>query len=211
MHIPDGFLAPQVWAPLNAAAVPAIALCARRARRGLEENHVPLLGMMGAFVFAAQMVNFPIAPGTSSHLSGGALLAVLFGPWVAALAMGAVLLIQAVVFQDGGLMAFGANFFNLAIIAPMAAYLPYRLAARGGERVRAVGVFFGAWLSVVAAAAAVSAELAWSGMAPARLLVPAVVGVHALTGLVEGALTLGILRMIERVRPPVAVRATEPA
>src|SRR5579872_6568297 len=112
MHIPDGFLATPVWATLDVAAAPAVGYLARRAQQGLEQSKVPLLGVMGAFVFAAQMINFPVGMGTSGHLVGAALLAIVLGPSAAALVMTAILLVQAFVFQDGGIVVLGANVFN---------------------------------------------------------------------------------------------------
>src|SRR3954452_10923055 len=125
MHIPDGFLSTPVWASLDLAAAPAAVLIARRARIGVDDGQAPLLGVMGAFVFAAQMINFPVGLGTSSHLVGGALLACLLGPGAAALVMTAILAIQAVVFQDGGILALGANLMNMAVAGVLAGYLPY--------------------------------------------------------------------------------------
>src|SRR5205085_10390402 len=127
MHIPDGFLSLPVWASLDAAAVPAVALAARRAQREMEEHKVPLLGVMGEFVFAAQMINFPVGRGTSGHLVGGALLSYTLGPFAAAVVMAAILAIQALVFQDGGILALGANLVNMAIAGVLAGYLPYHL------------------------------------------------------------------------------------
>src|ERR1700675_478766 len=116
MHIPDNFLSTPVWATLDAVAIPAVGFMVKRAGRELEDTSIPLLGMMGAFVFAAQMINFPVGVGTSGHLVGGALLATLLGPAAAAVTMTAILAIQALVFQDGGILALGANVFNMALI-----------------------------------------------------------------------------------------------
>ena len=105
MHIPDGFLSTPVWATLDAAAAPAVGYVVRVAQRGFDDAKVPLLGVMGAFVFAAQMINFPVGIGTSGHLVGGALLACTLGPAAACVVMSAILAIQALVFQDGGILA----------------------------------------------------------------------------------------------------------
>src|SRR5437016_1982259 len=126
MHIPDGFLRPPVWATLDAVALPAVGVLARRAQRDPDTSRIPLLGVMGAFVFAAQMINFPVGLGTSGHLVGGALLAILLGPAPAAIVLTAILVIQAFVFQDGGILALGANICNMAIAGVAAGYLPYR-------------------------------------------------------------------------------------
>ena len=204
MHIPDGFLSPAIWVTMDAAAAPAVAWCARRSRAQIDETRVPLLGVMGAFIFAAQMVNFPVAPGTSGHIVGAALLAVLFGPCTAALVMAAVLLVQALLFQDGGVTALGANFWNLGMTGAFFGYLPYWLSLRAGGRLRTPALFLGGWLAVMAGAAAVAAELSFSGVASPRLLFVSLLGVHALTGLAEGAITVAAVRMIEKLNPKLA-------
>ena len=124
MHIPDGFLDTRVWLTLDAAAIPAVGYCARRVGREADEAKVPLFGVMGAFVFAAQMINFPVGVGTSGHLLGGALLAYTLGPSAAVIVMTAILSLQAFIFQDGGVLALGANVFNMAIVGVAAAWLP---------------------------------------------------------------------------------------
>ena len=116
MHIPDGFLSPAVWAPLDAAAIPAVGWIAHRAQKDTDERNIPLMGVMGAFVFAAQMINFPVGLGTSGHLVGGALLAIVLGPAAASVVLTSILVIQAFVFQDGGIMALGPNILNMAIV-----------------------------------------------------------------------------------------------
>ena len=131
MHIPDGFLTTPVWAALDARGLPAAGFVVRRAQRGFDDSKVPLLGVMGAFVFAAQMINFPVGVGTSGHLVGGALLACTLGPAAASVVMTAILAIQALVFQDGGILALGANVLNMAIVGVLAGYLPYHLWGRG--------------------------------------------------------------------------------
>ena len=149
MHIPDGFLSTPVWATLDLAAIPAVAYAVRRAQRGFEESRVPLLGVMGAFVFAAQMINFPVGVGTTGHLVGGALLAFTLGPAPAMVAMSAILVIQALVFQDGGILALGPNLLNMAILGVLAGYLPFHL--WGAGKWRKAAIFLGATLSLLVA------------------------------------------------------------
>ena len=146
MHIPDGFLSTPVWAAMNVVSAPAVGYLARRAQREVEESRVPLLGVLGAFVFAGQMVNFPVGLGTSGHLVGSALLAYTLGPAAASVVMTAILVVQALVFQDGGILALGANIFNMAILGVIAAYAPYQLFGRGPWRKPAM--FLGGVLSV---------------------------------------------------------------
>src|SRR5579885_2691021 len=162
MHIPDGFLSAPVWSAFDVLAPPALGIAARRAQRGLDERNVPLLGVMGAFVFAAQMINFPVGPGTSGHLVGAALLAIALGPAAASVVMTAILAIQALVFQDGGILALGTNIVNMALVGVAAGYLPYAL--WGGGRRRRAAMFAGGAASVLASALAALSELAVSGV-----------------------------------------------
>src|SRR5579862_6598248 len=126
MHIPDNFLSPPVWATLDVVSAAGFGVIARHAGRHMEDSRIPLLGVMGAFVFAAQMINFPVGLGTSAHLLGGTLLAIALGPAPAALVMTAILVLQALIFQDGGVLALGANVFNMALAGVAAGHLPYR-------------------------------------------------------------------------------------
>jgi cobalt/nickel transport system permease protein len=199
MHIPDGFLSVPVWAGLQAVSAPAVALLTRRARQAAVETRAPLLGVMGAFVFAAQMVNFPVAAGASGHLVGAALLAAVLRPAAAAVVMTAILAIQALIFQDGGLLALGANVANMALAGVLAAALPLRLWR--GRRGRRVAIFLAGFCSVMVAAALALGELLVSGVRiPAPLLWTAL-GVFTVTAAVEGVLTLFVLEAIERIEP----------
>jgi cobalt/nickel transport system permease protein len=198
MHIPDGFLSPPVWGAFDIIAVPAVGLVARRAQRQMEDRNIPLLGVMGAFVFAAQMINFPVGPGTSGHLVGGALLAIALGPAAASIAMTAIIAIQALVFQDGGIIALGANVFNMAIAGVLAGYLPYRLLA---NRSRSVAIFTGGVLSVLTSACLALAELRISGvLMPQRVLFVSLC-LFLVSALIEGAITVAAVRAIERLNP----------
>ena len=149
MHIPDGFLTPPVWASLDALSIPAVSLLARKAKTELEESRIPLLGVMGAFVFAAQMINFPVGPGTSGHLVGGTLLACTLGPAAAALVMTAIVAVQALVFQDGGVIALGPNVLNMAFAGVLVGYLPVHYF---GKRWRRGSIFLGGLLSLLISA-----------------------------------------------------------
>src|SRR5579864_7649515 len=164
MHIPDNFLSMPVWATLDAVSIPAVGLLARRAGRELEDTRIPLLGVMGAFVFAAQMINFPVGIGTSGHFVGGALLAFTLGAAPATMVMTAIIAIQAFVFQDGGVLALGANIFNMAVAGVLAGYLPFWM---WGARHRKPAIFVGAFLSVMVSASLALSELLISGVAMA--------------------------------------------
>jgi cobalt/nickel transport system permease protein len=198
MHIPDGFLSPPVWAAFDVLSVPAVGLMARRAQRGMEDRQVPLMGVMGAFIFAAQMINFPVAPGTSGHLVGGTLLAVTLGPAAAAIVMTAILAVQALVFQDGGVIALGANIFNMAIAGVLAGYLPYRL---WGKSNRAAAIFAGGVLSVITSACLALAQLLISGVAMPRGVLFASLGLFVIGAVIEGAITVAAVRAIGRLNP----------
>jgi cobalt/nickel transport system permease protein len=198
MHIPDGFLSAPVWGAFDVVAVPAVGLVARRAQRQMEDRKIPLLGVMGAFVFAAQMINFPVGPGTSGHLVGGALLTIALGPAAAAIVMTAIISIQALVFQDGGILALGANIFNMAIAGVLAAYLPYRLWSGVS---RGFAIFAAGILSVMTSACLALAELMISGVPMPRRLLFVSLGLFLISALIEGAITLAAVRAIERLNP----------
>ncbi len=198
MHIPDGFLSAPVWSAFDVLAPPALGIAARRAQRGLDERNVPLLGVMGAFVFAAQMINFPVGPGTSGHLVGAALLAIALGPAAASVVMASILAVQALVFQDGGILSLGANIFNMAIAGVLAGYLPYRLLARAH---RSSAIFLAGALSVLASAAFALAELILSGVPVPRRVLLLSMGFFFAGALVEGGITLAAVRAMERLNP----------
>ena len=199
MHIPDGFLSTPVWAALDVATVPAVGYMARRASLHLEESRVPLLGVLGAFVFAAQMVNFPVGMGTSGHLMGGALLAYTLGPAAASLVMTAILTIQAFLFQDGGVLALGANVMSMAVVGVVAAYLPYRLWGAGPAR--SFAIFAGGALSVLVTAGSAMTFLYVSGVPMPAALLGIPVALFVVAAMVEGAITLAVIRAIERLHP----------
>src|ERR1700720_3196355 len=193
MHIPDGFLTTRVWGTMDLVAVPSVALLARRAQRDFDHHRVPLMGVMGAFIFAAQLINFPVGNGTSGHLVGGALLSFTLGPAAASIVMTAILATQALVFQDGGLLALGANVFNMAIAGVLAGYLPWVL-LRG----RKTGVFLGGMFSLLVSASLALFELLRSGvpMPPAVLAVS--IGLFLASAIIEGAITLAVVQALER-------------
>lgn len=205
MHIPDNFLSPPVWAALDAVALPALAVVSRQARKSTDLNRLPLLGVMGAFVFAAQMINFPVGIGTSGHLVGGTLLACLLGPWPAALVVSAILIVQALVFQDGGVLALGANIINMALIGVLAGYLPARLFFR--SKWKSYGIFLGGTCSVLASGILALAELLLSGIRMPAALIEISLGLFAVNALLEGAITVSVLHAIERLNPGIAESA----
>jgi len=214
MHIPDGFLSPEIAAGTGVVAAGAVGHALRRADRTLDERAVPLLGVTGAFVFAAQMLNFPVAGGTSGHFLGAALAAVLLGPWMACLVLAVVLVMQAFVFADGGVTALGANILNMGVVGGLGAGLVLAAGRRVLPRTR--GAFLGlvavaAWLAVMAGAAACSLELAASGTVPLGTVLPAMLGVHALIGVGEAVVTVAAVAAVLSARPDlIAVRDLRP-
>ena len=204
MHIPDGFLNTATSAATWVASAGGVGYAAQRVTRTLRERQVPLMGVTGAFIFAAQMMNFTVAGGTSGHLLGGALAAILLGPWAASLVLTCVLVVQALIFQDGGLLALGANIFNMAIVGVWVGWLVYSgLRRLLGEKTWATFLsgFAAAWLSVVVAALACSVELGLSGTAAWGVVLPAMGGVHALIGIGEGLITTAVLSFLRVTRP----------
>ena len=203
MHIPDGFLDLKTASAAAALSAGGLTVALRQVRRHLPPRRVPLLGLAAAFVFAAQMLNFPVAGGTSGHLIGGVLAAVLLGPSAAVIALTCVLIVQCLLFADGGVLALGANIFNLAIVGPVAGYGIYR-AVRGaffGMRGMVVAVAFAAWCSTVLAAISCAGQLALSGAAAWSVTFPAMMNVHMLIGIGEGLITALVVVAIARVRP----------
>jgi cobalt/nickel transport system permease protein len=181
-----------------------IALALRRANRELDERTVPFMGILAAAIFAGQMINFTVAGGTSGHLMGAALATILVGPWASILVMTSVVSVQALLFQDGGLLALGANIFNMAVVGTVVSYAVYtamRWLAGTGSRGTIVSGFAAAWASIMAAALAVALQLALSGASPANLAVLAMGGIHAVIGLGEGLITAGALAFIQASRP----------
>jgi cobalt/nickel transport system permease protein len=210
MHIPDGFLSLPVWATMDAIALPSVAVMARQAQKHLDESKIPLLGVMGAFVFAAQMINFPVGPGTSGHLVGAALLAIALGPAASSVVLTSILVIQALVFQDGGVVSLGANVMNMAIAGSLAGYLPYRLLGR--TRRRKLGIFLSGAFSVGVAATMALSELLVSGVRMSRSVLWVSIALFAVSAILEGAITLAVVESIEKIHPewvrrPVAVRS----
>ena len=203
MHIPDGFLNAATIATTYVISTGGIANAVRVANKKLGEKHVPMMGILAAFVFAAQMLNFPVAGGTSGHFLGAALVAILLGPWAAVLIMSVVLIGQCLIFQDGGLLALGANIFNMGIVAGFGSYYIFRLMNKvtgGSHRSKVVSGFAASWASVVLASSACALELWVSGTSPLAMALPAMAGVHAVIGIGEGLITATVLSLVAVTR-----------
>ena len=204
LHAPDGFLTMPVALAMWALTILVLGVAVARARQTLDERAVPLMGVTAAFIFAAQMFNFPVAGGTSGHLLGGVLAAILLGPWVGTLVMASVITVQALVFQDGGLVALGANIFDMGVVGTLGGFAIYRVvcAALGGEergRLSAAGI--AAWTAVMLGALAMSVQLVLSGTSPLAVVMPAMLAVHAFIGVGEAFVTVGALLLLRSVRP----------
>ncbi len=201
MHIPDGFLNILISVICWVITIAVLGVAVSRTNKSLGEKQVPLMGVMAAFIFAAQMINFPVAGGTSGHLLGGALAAITLGPWAGMLVMTAVIAVQALLFQDGGLLVMGANILNMGLLTAAVGYGLYRsvLGRSLGTKLAVAGV--AAWLSVMTGALATSLQLWLSGTSNLQTVVIAMLGVHALIGLGEAFVTVAALGFIFLTRP----------
>jgi cobalt/nickel transport system permease protein len=203
MHIPDGFLSPPVWGTLDIVSGSFVVIALRRVGREVEEKAIPLMGVLSAFVFAAQMINLPIAGGTSAHFLGAALVGILLGPWAGLTVMMVVLAVQCFLFQDGGVAALGANLFDMGVIGSMASYYVYQIFARaisGPRRIFWAG-FWTAWITIVLSSVNCAAMLVISGVVSWKLGLWVISGVHAILGILEGIITGTVLQAISRGRP----------
>ena len=200
MHIPDGYVDLPVAVAMAVATVVVLAVAARRADGDIDGERAPLIGVVAAGIFAAQMLNWPIPGGTSAHFAGGALAAILLGPHLGALCVATVVTVQSLVFGDGGVVVLGANVFNMAIVEVYVGYAVYRLVAPHG---RFGAAFAAGWLGITAGAVTAALQLGVSSaFAYETMTVLAVMGVgHLVLGLIEGAITAVVHRSLVDARP----------
>lgn len=191
LHIPDGFLDAKTILGTYALSAGALGYSIKKTKEELNDRQIPTMGVLAAFIFAAQMVNFPIAGGTSGHLLGAALATILLGPWCSSIIISTVLIIQCLFFQDGGLTALGGNILNMAVAGTLVALAVYRLVTKlaPGKKGEMVGTFMASWASVVAAAFTTTVELAVSGTVPFNIALAAMLGWHVIIGIGEGLIT----------------------
>lgn len=201
LHIPDGFLTIPVAVVFWVISGILIFLAVRNTRASLGERQIPMMGIMAAFIFAAQMINFPIAGGTSGHLIGGVLAAVTLGPWAGMLTMTSVVAVQALLFQDGGLLVMGANIFNMGLLPVLIGFGFYRLVIGMRKQVKLPVIAVAAWLSVLAGALTTGLQLWLSGTSPLQIVMPAMLGIHALIGIGEALITVAAVAFILQTRP----------
>lgn len=213
MHIPDNFLDAKTALVTTALAAGALGFALRHTSRHLSPKRVPLLGLASAFIFAAQMINFPVLGGTSGHAIGATLAAILLGPSAAVIVISSVLIVQCFLFADGGVTALGANIFNMGLISGVGGWLAYWLLTRASQhptwRLIAAGV--AAWLGTVAAACACATELAASHTSEMRLVLPLMGGIHMLIGIGEALITALVLMTVTRTRPELVDANLPPA
>jgi cobalt/nickel transport system permease protein len=205
MHIPDGFLSLPIILVTWLVAIAWIALCLNRVEATYQERTVPLMGVCAAFIFAAQMINFPIPGGTSGHLLGGTLAGVLLGPWAGSLVMTVVFIVQAVLFQDGGLTVLGANIVNMGLVGTVGGYYLYRsirkLVGWNFWRGIGAGTAIAAWSSVFIASLLCAVQLGVSGTVPLGVAIPAMALWHIMIGIGEAVITVIAVSFIYQTRP----------
>jgi cobalt/nickel transport system permease protein len=205
MHIPDGFLNLSVSLITWMIAIALIVVALNQVQAKYQERTVPMMGVCAAFIFAAQMINFPIPGGTSGHLLGGTLAGILLGPWAGSLVMAVVFIVQAFIFQDGGITVLGANIVNMGLIGTFGGYYLYRSVrltiGRNSWRGMAIATAVSAWASVFIASILVAIELALSGTVPLNVALSAMAFWHLLIGIGEALITLVVVSFIWRTRP----------
>lgn len=204
LHAPDGFFSTPVSAVFWVITGAAIGYSAYRASGDFDDRAIPLMGVMAAFIFAGQMFNFQVPGGTSGHLLGGVLAAVLLGPWAGTIVMASVVAVQGLVFQDGGLVVMGANIFNMGIVGTLGGFAMYRSLAAllgGEEKGRLPAAAVAAWIAVFAGAMAAAGQLWISDTASLAVALGAMAGWHALIGIGEALITVAALSFIASTRP----------
>jgi cobalt/nickel transport system permease protein len=218
MHIPDGFLSAPVAIACAALSTVAVGAAASRSRALPGSRAIALTGVTAAFVFSAQMLNFPVAGGTSGHLVGGVLAAVLLGPSAAVIAMTSVLAMQCFVFGDGGLLALGANVLNMAVVHPIVGFAVYSAIvgagssrAPAGNARRVAGLAFASWVATVVAAVTCAGELALSGVVAPHVVLPAMLTIHLAIGAGEALIAALVLATLLRLRPALVTARRPPA
>lgn len=208
LHVPDGFLSPSICILMYIISITSLVWSWKKAKASYPRSLAPIIAVSSAFVFAAQMINFPVAYGTSGHLVGGTFLAILLGPYAAILSMTIVLLMQALFFADGGIFTFGANVFNMAIIGGLSFFLVKHITKDLKSSGRFLGsVFVASWLSVVSGALACALQIGFSPMFSSvggiAVTVPAMLFWHITIGLGEAAITTTLISQLQRVQPAI--------
>lgn len=203
MHIPDGFLDTKTAVATAALAALGVGYALKSVTNDRESARAPLMGLAAAFVFVAQMINFPVVGGTSGHLMGAVLISVLLGPSAAVVVLTTVLIVQSLFFADGGILSLGANVFNMAIVGCVGGWSVYAIVSRlaSGERGRLLAAIFASWVSIVLASLICAGELAWSNTIPWSFGFPTMAGIHMIIGLGEALITGLVVAAVSRSRP----------
>ncbi|MCF7956525.1 MAG: energy-coupling factor ABC transporter permease [Phycisphaerae bacterium] len=209
MHMPNELLSVPVAAGCFAVSAVGVGVVCKAAEKNISQEKIPLMGILGAFIFAAQMVNFPLPfpPGASGHLTGAVFLAIVLGPYAGVVVMTSVVIVQCLIFQDGGLLALGGNIINLAIVPTFVGYAVYRfIAPKPGEKARLyIAGMVASAIAMVAAAAMLSIEAGLSGVlaVPFAHFIAAICGIHLVIGIIEGVITAALLIYLRNARPGV--------
>ena len=203
MHIPDGFIDLKTAVSTAVVSAGGLAVAIYKVKSYFKAKVIALMGIISALIFALQMINFPILGGTSGHLLGGALAAIVLGPHAGAIIIAVVLIVQAFIFMDGGVIALGANIFNMAIIGVYGSYLIYWLIGKISKKrtIFLISVAVASWLSVVIASFFAALELGISGTYAMGITLKAMVGVHSIIGIGEAVITVAIIAFINKIRP----------
>lgn len=205
MHIPDGLLSTEIWAGMWIVSIIILGYSLSKVSNRLSDKHIPLMGVLAAFIFSVQMLNIPVAAGTTGHVLGGVLAASFLGAFAASVVMASVFIVQALFFADGGITSLGANMFNMGFIGTIICYYIYKglryLIGNNTRKGIIIGLGFAAWFSVVLASAATSIELAASGVFPLKESLIAMVGIHSIIGFIEAGVTISVVLFVLRVRP----------
>ncbi len=203
MHIPDGFVDLKTAVTTGVISAGGLAGAIYGVKKYFKARVIAMMGVMSALIFALQMINFTIPGGTSGHLLGGALAAIILGPHAGAIVVAVVLIVQALIFMDGGIVAMGANIFNMAIIGVYGSFVIYWLLSKISRSrwMFFIAIAVASWASVVIASFFAALELGISGIYAMGITMKAMLGVHAVIGLGEAAITLAVIAFIYRVRP----------
>jgi cobalt/nickel transport system permease protein len=201
LHIPDNFLSLFIAILFWGITASAVGIAISKTNKSLGEKQIPLMGVMAAFIFAAQMLNFPVAGGTSGHFLGGALAAIVLGPWAAILVMTSIIAVQGLLFQDGGLLVMGANIFNMGVLTAIIGFGLYRSVTGKSKGMRLTVAGISAWLSTIAAALVTSLQLWLSGTSQLQIVLLPMLGVHVLIGIGEAIITVTALAFLDQTRP----------
>jgi len=203
MHIPDGFIDLKTAVSTAVVSAGGLAVAIYKVKSYFKAKVIALMGIISALIFALQMLNFTIPGGTSGHLLGGALAAIVLGPNAGAIVIAVVLIVQAFVFMDGGVVALGANIFNMAIVGVYGSYLIYWLIGKISKKrtIFLISVAVASWLSVVIASFFAALELGISGTYAMGITLKAMVGVHMIIGIGEAVITVAIIAFINKIRP----------